>query len=105
MLATLRRNGGLWFQRRFVIAAIPCAAATVIMFDRSGPTDAVPDGLLSLLIVNMVILVILALMIVTRYRAIRKNRMGAGGGRLTRRFMLLFGIVAMIPAIIVSLFL
>ena len=105
VLATLRRNGGLWFQSLFVIAAISCAAATVIMLDRSGPTDAVPDGLLSLLIVNMVILVILALMIVTRYRAIRKNRMGAGGGRLTRRFMLLFGIVAMIPASIVSLFL
>ena len=66
VLATLRRNGGLWFQSLFVIAAISCAAATVIMLDRSGPTDAVPDGLLSLLIVNMVIMVIMALMIVTR---------------------------------------
>ncbi|MHA7900073.1 MAG: sensor histidine kinase NtrY-like [Henriciella sp.] len=105
MLATLRRNGGLWFQSLFFLAAVLCAAATVIMLDRSGPTEDVPAELMALLVVNMVILVILAWMIVTRYLAIRKSRGGAGGGRLTRRFMFLFGFVAIIPAIIVSLFL
>lgn len=57
-----------------------------------------------LLIGNMVILVVLAGLIISRYVSIRKQH-AAGGGRLTRRFMLLFGTVAMIPAVIVSLFL
>lgn len=107
VLATLRRNGGLWFQGLFVLAAISCAAGTVIMLDRSGPTEEVPNALMTLLVINMIIIVVLALLVVARYRAIRKSRAGsgAGGGRLTRRFMLLFGTVAMIPAIIVSLFL
>ncbi|MEO1360747.1 MAG: ATP-binding protein, partial [Pseudomonadota bacterium] len=105
MLATLRRNGGLWFQGLFFLAAVLCAAATVIMLDRSGPTEDVPNELMALLVINMIILIILAWMIVTRYLSIRKSRGGAGGGRLTRRFMFLFGFVAIIPAIIVSLFL
>lgn len=105
VLATLRRNGGLWFQGLFVLAAVLCAAATVIMLDRSGPTEEVPQEMITLLVINMVILFVLAGMIVTRYLAIRKSRDVAGGGRLTRRFMLLFGTVAIIPAIIVSLFL
>lgn len=105
VLATLRRNGGLWFQGLFFLAAVLCAAATVIMLDRSGPTEDVPNELMALLVINMIILIILAWMIVTRYLSIRKSRGGAGGGRLTRRFMFLFGFVAIIPAIIVSLFL
>ncbi|MFN3211516.1 MAG: ATP-binding protein [Henriciella sp.] len=107
VLATLRRNGGLWFQGLFVLAAILCATATVILLDRSGPTEEIPDTLMTFLVINSLIIVVLAWMVITRYLAIRKSHAdkGAGGGRLTRRFMLLFGTVAMIPAIIVSLFL
>lgn len=104
VLATLRRNGGLWFQGLFVLAAVGGAAATVIALGRSRPTDPIPEGLMFLLVGNMVILVVLAGLIVSRYLSIRKQR-AAGGGRLTRRFMLLFGTVALIPAVIVSLFL
>ncbi|MEL6860872.1 MAG: ATP-binding protein [Pseudomonadota bacterium] len=105
VLATLRRNGGLWFQGLFVIAALSCAAATIFAVGRSSPTAPIPEGLNLLLIINMAILIILAGLIVTRYISIREARKEGGGGKLTRRFMLLFGIVAMIPAIIVSLFL
>ena len=107
VLATLRRNGGLWFQGLFVLAAVLCAAATVILLDRGGPTEEIPDNLMMFLIINSVIIIVLAWLVITRYLAIRKARAGeeTGGGRLTRRFMLLFGTVAMIPAIIVSLFL
>lgn len=105
ILATLRRNGGLWFQGLFVLAGVICAAATIITLGRSSPTDSIPEGLLTLLVANMVILFVLGWMIVSRYRAIRRNPDLASGGRLTRRFMLLFGTVAMIPAIIVSMFL
>ena len=104
VLATLRRNGGLWFQGLFVLAAVGGAAATVIALGRSSPTDPIPEGLMVLLIGNMVILVVLAGLIVSRYLSIRRQR-AEGGGRLTRRFMLLFGTVALIPAVIVSLFL
>ena len=105
VLATLRRNGGLWFQGLFVLAGVISAGATIIALGRSSPTDDIPEGLLTLLATNLVILFALAWMIVSRYRAIRRNPDLASGGRLTRRFMVLFGTVAMIPAIIVSLFL
>ncbi len=104
VLATLRRNGGLWFQGLFVLAAVGGAAATIIALGRSSPTDPIPEGLMVLLIGNMVILAVLAGLIFSRYLSIRKRR-AEGGGRLTRRFMLLFGTVALIPAVIVSLFL
>ena len=103
--ATLRRNGGLWFQGLFVLAAVGCAAATIIALGRSSPTAPIPEGLMILLIANMVILVVLAGLIVSRYLSIRHQRKDGAGGKLTRRFMLLFGTVALIPAVIVSLFL
>ena len=105
VLATLRRNGGLWFQGLFVLAGVMCAAATIFTLGRSSPTDEIPAGLIGLLIVNMVFLVVLAWMVVARYVELRRSREVPSGGRLTRRFMLLFGVVAMIPAIIVSMFL
>ena len=105
VLTTVRRNGGLWFQGLFVIAALSCAAATVIAVGRSSPTAPIPEGLKILLIANMVILAVLAGLILTRYISIRHARPDGSGGKLARRFMLLFGTVAMIPAIIVSLFL
>ncbi|MEL6859129.1 MAG: ATP-binding protein [Pseudomonadota bacterium] len=105
MLATLRRNGGLWFQGLFILAGVFSAAATIIALGRSSPTADVPNSLYLLLIVNMVILTALAWMVVSRYLQLRRSRAVASGGRLTRRFMLLFGTVAIIPAIIVSLFL
>ena len=105
ILATLRRNGGLWFQGLFVLAGVICAGATIVTLGRSSPTDDIPEGLLPLLVANMVILFVLGWLIVSRYRAIRSNPDLGSGGRLTRRFMLLFGTVAMIPAVVVSLFL
>ncbi|MEM9842079.1 MAG: hypothetical protein AAF767_05490, partial [Pseudomonadota bacterium] len=105
VLATLRRNGGLWFQSLFVLGAVLSAAATFILLDRSSPTAEMPQELETLLIVNVVILIVLAWMIVSRYLTIRRSRRVIGGGRLTRRFMLLFGTVAMMPAVIMSLFL
>lgn len=105
VLATLRRNGGLWFQGLFILAGVFSAAATIFTLGRSSPTDDIPEGLMTLLIANLVILVALGWMIFSRYRAIRRNPDMASGGRLTRRFMMLFGTVAMIPAIVVSMFL
>lgn len=105
VLATLRRNGGLWFQGLFILAGVFSAAATIFALGRSSPTDDIPEGLMTLLIANLVILVALGWMILSRYRAIRRDPDLASGGRLTRRFMMLFGTVAMIPAIVVSMFL
>ena len=89
----------------FVLSGVFCAAATIVTLVRSSPTDDIPVGLLTLLVANMVILFVLGWLIVSRYRAIRSNPDLGSGGRLTRRFMLLFGTVAMIPAVVVSLFL
>ena len=105
VLETLRRNGGLWFQGLFVLAGVISAAATIFTLGRSSPTAEIPAGLIGLLFVNLVILIVLAWMVVSRYLTLRRAREVPSGGRLTRRFMLLFGAVAMIPAIIVSMFL
>ena len=66
VLATLRRNGGLWFQGLFVLAAVLCAAATVILLDRGGPTEEIPDNLMTFLIINSVIIIVLAWLVITR---------------------------------------
>lgn len=100
-----KRSGGLWFQTLFVLAAILCAIASVVVLARTSPTAPVPNTVIILLAANTVILIALAWMVLSRYLSIRKSGLNEGGGRLTRRFMLLFGIVAMIPALIVSVFL
>jgi two-component system nitrogen regulation sensor histidine kinase NtrY len=105
VVSRIKQTGGLWFQALFVLGAILCAAASVFALARTSPIAPVPQGVQFLLIANTVILAVLAFMVVGRYLKIRKSGIDEGGGRLTRRFMLLFGIVAMIPAIIVSVFL
>ena len=88
-----------------MLAAILCATASVVVLARTSPTAPVPNTVIVLLAANMIILIALAWMVLSRYLSIRKTGLNEGGGRLTRRFMLLFGIVAMIPALIVSVFL
>ena len=104
-LGTVRQSGGAAFRALFVTAAIICALASFVTLMRTDPTAPVPDGLRVLLILNMSVLIGLGWVVLRSYLAIRRRTDRESGGRLTRRFMLLFGGVAMIPALIVSFFL
>lgn len=102
---TVRESGGAAFRALFVIAAFISAIASFVTLVRTSPTAPVPDGLRVLLILNLVILIGLGWVVLSSYLSIRSRQDRESGSRLTRRFMLLFGAVAMIPALIVSFFL
>lgn len=100
-----QKSGSVWFQVLFALAAVICATASFIALARTGPSSEVPNQVRMLLVLNTVILVILAWIVVRRYLELSVTREADGGGRLARRFMLLFGLSAMIPSVIVSIFL
>ncbi len=104
-VSLIRRSSGRLFQGLFVLAAVLCAVVTYVALARSSPTAPVPREVQLLLVANGMILLILVWMVIRRYLVLRAATMAAGGGRLARRFMLLFGLSTMIPAIIVTLFL
>ncbi|MEL6830865.1 MAG: ATP-binding protein [Pseudomonadota bacterium] len=101
----LKRSGSRWFQALFLIATVLSASATFLAISWSSPTDAVPREVQFLLIANTGLLVILGWFVVSRYLALRGDEGREGGGRLARRLMFLFGLAAIVPAVIVSLFL
>ena len=94
----------LAFQGLFVLAAIISSAVTFIALSRSTPTAEPPHLLRLLLALNTILLLGIAWAVVSRYLAVRSQG-NEKGGRLARRFMLLFAISAMIPALVVSIFL
>jgi len=104
-VATVKRSGPQWFQSLFILATILSASTTFIALSRSTPTAAVPREVQALLVANTGLVLILAWIVVARYFNLRKRRRREGGGRLAQRFIILFGLAAMVPAIIVSLFL
>lgn len=101
----LRRSSGLWFQLLFVISAIIGAITSFIALNQTSFIEPVPSGLKVLLFGNTAILFVLGWMIAQRYFEIRASRNDDGGGRLAQRFMVLFALAAMVPSIVVSLFL
>lgn len=101
----IKQSSSGWFQGLFVLAAVICATASFIALARTSPIAKVPQEVLVLLVLNTVVLLILGWIVVTRYLSLQSTKTGDGGGRLARRFMLLFGLSSMIPAVVVSLFL
>ena len=101
----IRQSSSVWFQALFALAAVICATASFIALARTSPTASVPPQVQALLVVNTIILVILGWIVASRYLELRSTREADGGGRLARRFMLLFGISTMVPVVVVSLFL
>lgn len=87
------------------LAAIVCAIVTFVALSLTNPTEPVPQLVVTLLIANTVLLILSGWLVVRRYMELRRSRFDEGGGRLARRFMLLFALAAIIPAIVVSVFL
>ncbi len=99
------QSGWTLFQWLFLVAAFLAATVTFVAVSDMDPIDPVNRDVQVLLVANALIIGILALIIVQRYVATRTAKRGEEGERLARRFLLLFGLSAAIPALVVSLFL
>ena len=84
-------------------AVVPSVAATFLSMTVSGPGGPDPKTVLSLIGLDLIMLVALAAVIGVRLIGVwRAHRRGSAGSRLHLRFILLFSLVAMTPAIVVS---
>ena len=102
---TATRASWTLFQGLFIIAALLAAFATFMAISGVSPVDPTSGGMLWLLGLNFLVIAVLAWIVIQRYIAIRGEGQGQGKGRLAGRFLLLFGLSAMVPAAIVAIFL
>jgi two-component system nitrogen regulation sensor histidine kinase NtrY len=91
------------FEGLFIIAALVAVFATFIAISGAAPNDPTAGATPWLLGLNFVLLIVLAVIVVREYIKIRGGS-GEGGGKLARRFVLLFGFSALIPAMVVAMF-
>ncbi len=92
------------FESLFIVAALTAAFATFIAISGAAPDDPSAGATPWLLGLNFVLLAALAFIVVREYRKIRGTARPDGSGRLARRFVLLFGFSALIPAMVVAIF-
>jgi two-component system nitrogen regulation sensor histidine kinase NtrY len=87
------------------VAAIAAGLTTYAALTGSAPFESGPGTILILLNVDLVLLLLLAAVVARRLvRVWIDRRRGSAGSRLHTRFVLLFSVVAVTPAIIVSVF-
>ncbi len=104
----------MWAQRHrlarnlalaLTFAAIASGIATYIALTGSPPFGPDPKTLLALIILDLVLLLPLGVLVAQRLvRLWVERRKGRAGSRLHARLVLLFGLLAMTPAIIVAVF-
>ena len=86
------------------LAVVPSVAATFLAMTVSGPIGPDPKTVLSLIGLDVLLLVALAVVIGVRIIGVwRARRRGSSGSRLHLRFILLFSLVAVTPSIVVSI--
>lgn len=93
------------FQLLFFVATLTAVFATFSAISGISPDNPMNAQIGWLLGINTVMIGVLAWLIALRYRDVRRSRQAENGGRLARRFVLLFGAAAIIPAAIVAIFL
>jgi two-component system, NtrC family, nitrogen regulation sensor histidine kinase NtrY len=105
--ARTEANRDFLFTTGFAVAGVIVAAATLITVSGAGPVGPGSVWLIGLLAVNMVLIVALALRLFHRLRPLAEARMqgGGAGAKLQLRFAGLFSLAAVVPAIVVALFL
>ncbi|AVM73610.1 sensor histidine kinase NtrY-like [Magnetospirillum gryphiswaldense] len=99
------RNVGLARKLAFglTLAVVPSVVATFLALTVSGPIGPDPKTVLSLIALDVMLLVALAVVIGVRIIGVwRARRRGSSGSRLHLRFIVLFALVAVTPAIVVS---
>jgi two-component system, NtrC family, nitrogen regulation sensor histidine kinase NtrY len=104
LLDRLRRFTGL-AGFMLVVAGVVCGLSTFAILTGLTPIKPTPESTALLLVLNGVVLLVLALMIVGQlvYLLVEKKR-GTPGASLHIRLVLLFSLIAVIPAILVAVF-
>jgi len=86
-----------------ILAALPSVGATFLAMTVAGPAGPDPKTVLSLLSLDLALLLALGVVVGFRiYGVFRARRRGSMGSRLHLRFLLLFGLVAVTPALLMS---
>ena len=93
------------FEGLFIIAALVAVFATFITIAGVNPDNPTAGSTPWLLALNFVLIIVLALIVIREFMAIRGRSLDAGEGRLAQRFVMLFGFSAMVPAMVVAIFL
>ena len=102
---TATRASWTLFQGLFFIATLLAVIATFSAISGVSPVDPLSGRIGWLLGLNTLLIAVLAWMIVARYNTMSGGKARVGSSRLARRFLLLFGAAAIIPAAIVAIFL
>jgi two-component system, NtrC family, nitrogen regulation sensor histidine kinase NtrY len=88
----------------FMLGTLPSVAATFLAMTVSGPAAPDPRTVLSLLGLDVVLLIGLGVVVVSRILRVRQDRrQGVTGARLQLRLITLFAIVAVFPSLVMSL--
>ncbi len=103
-----------WFTRAGVarrlaialaVAALACGISTYLAMSGSAPFESSPRIVLILLNIDLVLLLLLGSVVAHRLvRLWLERRRGSAGSRLQSQLVTLFGVVAVTPAILVSIF-
>ena len=93
------------FEGLFIIAALVPVLATFITIAGVNPDNPTAGSTPWLLALNFVLIIVLAAIVIREFLAIRGRTRDAGQGRLAQRFVMLFGFSALVPAMVVAIFL
>lgn len=98
-------RAGRWLTLGIALAAIAAGVVTFAAVTGTGALGLPPGSILWLVNVNLALLLILAAVLAVRVvRVWVERRRGSAGSRLHVRLVLLFGLVAVTPTIIVTVF-
>ncbi len=105
----IRRSAGLFLGRAVTIVlavvALALGIATFVLLARGGLMGLKPTLGVSLVLANLIVLLLLGAVLAGRLtRVWMERRRGAAGARLHVRLVLLFSVVAVVPAITVAVF-
>ena len=93
------------FQGLFAVSAIVAGAVTFIAVSDASPVDPFSGNIPWILGLNAILIGVLAAMLIARYRTVRKSENQSGGDQLARRFVRLFSLSAVLPALVVGVLL
>ena len=93
------------FEGLFIIAALVAVFATFITIAGVNPDNPTAGSTPWLLALNFLLIAVLAVIVIREFLAIRGRSREAGEGRLAQRFVMLFGFSALVPSMVVAIFL
>ena len=93
------------FGSLFVLATVLTTAATFFAVSGIGPIGPASPVMIWLLVGNLFVIGFLAAIVARQVIRARQGDAEAGGGRLARRFVSLFSVSAILPAVLVAAFL